>query len=267
MDAKKKKNLRLRKKRHWLWRMPLSFWVIFIVIAFFGLNFVVQVVRKPTEIIGLLDQKFHKSIDETWNSYAGTFIEKSTPVMTPDLLAALAQAESNGNPIVRTYWKWRWTTDFDRLFAPASSAVGMFQITEGTFEEARKFCVREGRAYRDEGFEGDCLGNELYSRLIPSHAIEMTSARLHYLTEKMVSESKRRARHQDKQNTAIVIHLCGAAKGRRFVREGFNPARLGRCGDHRVSQYIQRVRNLQASFKRRLEQIEAAQVMAASEEI
>jgi hypothetical protein len=29
--------------------------------------------------------------------------------ITPELLAALAQVDSSGNPVDRTYWRWRWS--------------------------------------------------------------------------------------------------------------------------------------------------------------
>jgi hypothetical protein len=45
--------------------------------------------------------------------------------MTPDLLAALAQVEGSGNPVVRTYWRFSLTNEPFENFRPASSAVGM----------------------------------------------------------------------------------------------------------------------------------------------
>ena len=58
-----------------------------------------------------------------------------------DLLAALAQAEGSGNPVARTYWRWSLTTKPFEIYKPASSAVGMYQITDGTYEIARRLCV------------------------------------------------------------------------------------------------------------------------------
>lgn len=237
--------------------------IIVFVGALFAVNWVYQVMRKPSELVGVFENSFHKSPEATWRSYRSVFREKSTPIMTPDLLAALAQMESNGNPIVRTYWKWRWTTDVRRVFAPASSAVGMFQITEGTFAEARRFCVRNGQAYRDPGDGSTCWGSFAYSRLIPSHAIEMTSARLHYQVERTLSGTKRKnAAAHEKQALATVIHLCGAGKGERFARLRFSADRLGRCGDHNPAAYLGRVRQLQERFKRHLR--EDDRIMASS---
>ena len=57
--------------------------------------------------------------------------------MTPELLAALAQVEGAGNPVARTYWRWRLSWNPLELYRPASSAVGMYQITDATFQEAK----------------------------------------------------------------------------------------------------------------------------------
>ncbi|MCM2281311.1 MAG: transglycosylase SLT domain-containing protein [Bdellovibrionaceae bacterium] len=239
-----------KKKKSWFRRrFELAVLIGAVICVALATNWIYQVWRKPSELIGVFDDHFHKGPYETWDSYGSTFAAMSTNIMTPDLLAALAQAESNGNPIVRTYWKFRWTTDLTRLFAPASSAVGMFQITEGTFEEAKDFCVRDGVAVRAQE-SADCRGT-VYSRLLPAHAIEMTAARLHWHAENLLRRYRvRRAALRDKQNLATVIHLCGLGKGERFVRTGLQLTRLGRCGDHSAASYVRRVAKLQREFKR-----------------
>jgi hypothetical protein len=214
-------------------------------------NWSYQVYKKPTEIIGFFDRYFHKSPKATWQNYGEIFKEKSTPVMTPDLLAALAQIESNGNPIVRTYWKWRWTTNIEQIYSPASSSVGMFQITKGTFDEAKQFCIKEGHVYRQApGQSGVCWDNFTYSRMIPSHAIEMTSARLHYYTMQILKAAHYAhlplARQQE---VATIVHLCGAQRAQVFARAHFNARRLGKCGDHSPAAYLYRVKILQAKFR------------------
>ena len=159
------------------------------IAALFVANIMYQVFRKPTELLTLLQSGFHKAPEETWDSYGRVFKEKSTYIMSPDLLAALAQAESNGNPLIRTYWKFKFTTKLDHVYAPASSAVGIFQITEGTFAEAKHFCIRGGQVLHEgEGRADNCWGNMIYSRLVPSHAIEMTSARLHFYTRQILGK-------------------------------------------------------------------------------
>lgn len=264
-SKRKKKSRSKNGLLHTLWHLPWPFTLALLVGVLLATNWVYQVCRKPSELIGVLDDSFHKSPEETWTSYGDVFRKKSTSIMTPDLLAALAQMESNGNPIVRTYWKWRWTSDLGRVFAPASSAVGMFQITEGTFEEARRFCVRSGQAYRDSENGAACWGSFAYSRLIPSHAIEMTSARLDYYVHRTLAETGRRnASLREKQALAIVIHLCGAGRGERFARLRFNARRLGACGDHNPATYVSRVRRLQDRFRRYLHKENVETIMASS---
>ena len=85
----------------------------------------------------------YRTPTETWESYGRIFRKHSTAVMAPDLLAALAQVEGSGNPIVRTYWRWTWTTHPFEIYRPASSAVGMYQLTDGTFELARRYCIHD----------------------------------------------------------------------------------------------------------------------------
>ena len=66
----------------------------------------------------------------TWRQYAPLFLKYSTGVITPELLAALAQVEASGNPVARTYWRWAWKPEPFDVYRPASSAVGMYQITD-----------------------------------------------------------------------------------------------------------------------------------------
>ena len=70
--------------------------------------------------------------------------------MSPTLLAALAQVEGSGNPIVRTYWRLAFSTEPFEIYRPASSAVGMYQITDGTFADARHYCIHEHAVASDD---------------------------------------------------------------------------------------------------------------------
>ncbi len=100
--------------------------------------------------------------------------------MTPEFLAALAQVEGSGNPIVRTYWRWSWRPEPFEMYRPASSAVGMYQITDGTFEEAKRFCIHDHVVVEDGPWDDwhSCWFTGLYFRVVPSHAVELTSAYL-----------------------------------------------------------------------------------------
>jgi hypothetical protein len=75
----------------------------------FAANAVYQLLRKPTEMFFPVSGTMNKIPAETWRQYAPLFREYSTAAITAELLAALAQVEAAGNPIARTYWRWRLT--------------------------------------------------------------------------------------------------------------------------------------------------------------
>ncbi|MGH7091215.1 MAG: hypothetical protein ACREFQ_20150, partial [Stellaceae bacterium] len=110
-------------------------------LAIFALaNLAYHVVRKPAELLFPLSGVLDKLPSETWRQYGPLFREYSTAAITPELLAALAQVESAGNPVAHTYWRWRLTWHPFAIYAPASSAVGMYQMTDAAFAEARPYC-------------------------------------------------------------------------------------------------------------------------------
>src|SRR6201981_3058434 len=114
----------------------------------------------------------NKTPAETWQQYAPLFREHSTATITPELLAALAQVEGAGNPVAHTYWRWRLSWNPFAVFRPASSAVGMDQMTDPAFAEARRHCIRD-HAVIDNGAREDgrsCWLNGFYSRIVASHA-------------------------------------------------------------------------------------------------
>jgi len=137
---------RLRKRMRRAWRKlsaaPPAVRIIVIVMTvfatFFVTNLIYQVAQKPTEML-FLAAGAKKTPAETWQRYAPLFREYSTGAITPELLAALAQVEGAGDPLARTYWRWRLTGNPFRLYAPASSSVGMYQITDAAFAEARRY--------------------------------------------------------------------------------------------------------------------------------
>ena len=242
---------KIKRKRSW-WKLKLTLFLFCALgMAVVG-NAIYQVWRKPSEIVGLLDSKFHKAPQLTWATYGSDFRQSATNILTADFLAALAQAESNANPVARTYWKWRWTSNWRQMFAPASSAVGMFQITDGTYAEAKDFCIADGevRQRSTNAVDAHCVPEFMYSRLIPSHAIEMTAARLHHHVRRLLSAYRvRTATRLQQQTLATIIHLCGVGKGEQLVQARFELRRIGRCGDHAPAAYVGRVRALQKQFR------------------
>ena len=79
---------------------------VLIFLPWLGVNWAYHAYYKPTEILFPLAHSLDKRPAETWNEYGSLFREHSTSVITPELLAALAQVEGGGNPVARTYWRW-----------------------------------------------------------------------------------------------------------------------------------------------------------------
>src|SRR5262249_38554581 len=117
--------------------------VFILLIAWAATNWTYQAVRKPTELFFPVSGALSKTPVETWRSYSPLFNEDSTAIITPELLAALAQVEGAGNPVARTYWRWRLAPNPFEVYRPASSAVGMYQMTDATFSEAKRYCIHD----------------------------------------------------------------------------------------------------------------------------
>jgi len=197
----------------------------------FTLNWVAQVARKPTELFFPVSGVLTKTPAETWRQYEPIFRKHSTAVITPELLAALAQVEGAGNPVARTYWRWRLTHQPFEVYRPASSAVGMYQITDARFEDARRLCIHDHVAVES------CWFNFLYLRTVPSHAVEMTSAFLDRAVRRRKPKGATLAQQQD---LAALIHLCG---------ESYRPG-TRRCGEHDVQAYLAQVNAMKQVFAR-----------------
>jgi hypothetical protein len=224
-----------------------------LVVGWSAANWVYQTVRKPTELFFPVSDALAKAPPETWRRYGPLFNRHSTAVSTPEFLAALAQVEAAGNPVARTYWRWRLTSDPFELYQPASSAVGMYQITDGTFREAKRYCVHDHVAVEDDPRDDvkSCWFTDLYTRVVPSHAIEMTAA----LLDRGVAKTMERRRIaaatlQQKQNLAAVIHLCGAGAGDVYAARGFQVTAGQRCGAHDVKAYLAQVNAMKRKFAR-----------------
>lgn len=226
---------------------------VVILTAWSAVNWVYQVIRKPTELFFPVSGALTKSPPETWRWYGPLFSQHSTAAITPELLAALAQVESTGNPVARTFWRWRLTWNPFQLYQPASSAVGMYQITDATFREAKRYCIHDHVVVEDGPWHDvrSCWFNSLYTRVVPSHAIELTAALLDRgVANAMGRQGIPTATLQQKQNLAAVIHLCGAGAGDAYARRGFRLTARQRCGDHDVSDYLAKVNAMKRQFAR-----------------
>lgn len=231
----------------------IVFGTVLLVAIWATVNWMVQVARKPTEVLFPVSRSLAKRPEQTWRQYGALFTKYATAVITPDLLAALAQVEGSGNPMAQTYWRWRLSWNPFDVYRPASSAVGMFQMTDGTFAEAKHYCIRdhvvvgEGPWYDPRS----CWFNALYTRVVPGHAVEMTAAELDRTVARTLARTGiARASLRQQQDLAAVIHLCGSGAGDAYARRGFRLRRGQRCGDQDAGRYVAEVHTLKRQFAR-----------------
>ncbi len=208
-------------------------------------NLVYHVIHKPTELFFFVGHRLDKEPAETWRQYGPLFRAYSTPTIAPELLAALAQVESSGNPVDRTYWRWRWSLNPFAIYQPASSAVGLFQMTDGAYAEAARFCIRDNTV-TDAG-----CGFSPYIRAFPSHAIELASVYLdRHVADVLDRTDNVKASPLQKQDLAALIHLCGAGPATAYARRHFQMLAGERCGDHLVAAYLSGVNAMKRQFLR-----------------
>lgn len=237
----------LRWTKQKLTRLPLAVRIAGIVaIVFVTLilsNIVYHVLHKPTELFFFVGNRLSKTPTETWRAYGPLFRTYATRSITPELLAALAQVESTGNPLDRTYWRWRFSFNPFAIYRPASSAVGLFQMTDPAYAEIKRFCIRDN-AVTDTG-----CGFGPYLRVLPSHATELASI---YLDRNVAAVLARagdvKPTPQQTQDVATIVHLCGGGPATAFARRRFQMVAGERCGDHSVAGYLSRVNALKRSF-------------------
>jgi len=218
-----------------------------LALAALAVNGLYQVARKPTELFFLVGP-LSKTPSQTWEEYAPLFRRHATATISPELLAALAQVEGAGDPVARTYWRLRLSAEPFEIYRPASSAVGMYQITDATFREAKRYCVH-GHAVVEDGPWHDwdsCWLNAFYFRVVPSHAVEMTSA----LLDRRVAAIAGNATPRQREDLAAVIHLCGATTGAAYAARGFRVSAGQRCGEHDLRGYLARVNAMKSLFAR-----------------
>jgi hypothetical protein len=210
-----------------------------------------QVLKKPTELFAVVPAA-PRGASATWSAYGVLFRENATDVITAELLGALVQVESGGDPLARTYWRWRFSWNPFELYGPASSAVGLLQLTDGAFAEARHLCIHDHRVVHDGPWRdpGACRFNTAYVRWIPSHAIEMTSAWLDQAVRETLGDRLPRSTPEQRVRLAAVVHLCGRHRGAVFARRGFRARPGERCGDHAVGAYVSQVSDLTREFAR-----------------
>lgn len=240
--AKKQK----KTTRRWWLRLLGNPWIflLFALILFVKINFIYQLVRKPAEFLNLVGFGQAKTLQQTWSDYADLFKENQTKLITADFLAALAQTESSGNPFASPQWQLKWTDRISQFYAPASTSVGLFQLTNGTFDQAKQFCISDGKVLKAGVFPqlDRCWFNFLYHRWLPSHATEMTAAYLHKTTSHLIERAGRQSLPLwQKQRVAAIVHLCGQKKAEAFLHRQMKVESMGFCGSHSVKRYIHQI--------------------------
>lgn len=263
VPAKARPKRRARRKpgwverARWVWRtlatLPRVVQVVLVLsvlaVGAAVVNTAHWVVRKPTVLLAPISGALAKTPAQTWDSYGDDFRRHSTAAVSAELLAALAQMESAGDPVADTYWRWNPDSpDFFGLFRPASSSVGLYQMTDPAFEEASRYCIRDHVAVDARAQPGACGPDLPRIRLLPSHAIELTAAWLDRGVAKAVGKRPATARHM--QDTAAIIHLCGGAPARDFATRGFRLVPGQRCGDHDPAAYLAQVHQLEGVFRK-----------------
>ena len=215
---------------------------IFLAI-FAAVNFVYHVAHKPTELFFPLGGTLAKTPDDAWRDYGDLFRRYSTKDIPAELLAALAEVESNGNPVARTYWRWRFSLNPFGIYAPASSSVGMYQMTDAAFAEARHSCIR------DHAVTDDCWFTGLYTRVLPHDAIELTAVFLdRKVAEIRAAQPALAASPRQVQDLAAIVQLCGVVPAEKFARRHFRLAPGERCGDELAATYLARVDAMKRLF-------------------
>jgi hypothetical protein len=242
------------------WRARLIVVAVVVLALWAPINLAYQVTQKPSELLAPLSAWLMKTPDETWVSYAPLFRRYATANVAPELLAALAQTESAGNPVAATYWRWHFSINPLAIYRPASSSIGMYQMTNAAYSEARRYCVSHHEVAEDRS-DSDapaCGQDGAYWRIMPRDAIELTAS---YLDRKLASLLAKRhpasVTQQQKDNLAAVIHLCGPGPAASYLRRGFHLVPGERCGDQDIAAYVGRVSNFERQF-RRLAQADAS---------
>jgi len=240
-----------RKRLRHAWRrlaaLPRAVRIGIVVAAalavFSAVNLAYHVVRKPTELFFPLGGTLAKTPENAWREYADLFRRYSTPAIPPALLAALAEVESDGNPVARTYWRWRFSWNPFGIYAPASTSVGMYQMTDAAFAEARRYCIR------DHAVTDDCWFTALYTRVLPHDAIELAAVYLdRKVAEIRAAQPALSASPRQIQDLAAIVQLCGIVPATNFARRHFRLAAGERCGDEAAATYLARVDAMKRQF-------------------
>lgn len=223
-------------------------WLGIQLLALYALtNFTVQLWKKPAEALALAKLFKAKSLEQTWESYGNYFVDAGTDQLPAEFLAALAQQESAGNPWATPPWTMRFRPTFFGVYAPMSSAVGLYQFLDETFERVRGGCVVVPVG---DAEPANCARfGTLRSRLSPQASTQFAAWYLNREVDAVRREAGLKKLSADKaQVLAAITHLCGRGRAAVFAKSGFSWSRLGGCGAHSPQSYVTKVMGYARSF-------------------
>lgn len=203
-------------------------------LAYLAVNFVVQLAKKPTEILSVAGFFKSKRPEETWRAYRAYFTDSASDLLSADYLAALAHQESGGNPWASPPWRVRLNSKVFDIYAPSTTAVGLYQFLDETYATVA----------------GENPGTGYWgSRLSPQASTQVAARYLNREVERIRQEhGLRKLSAERAQAIASIVHLCGKGKAVQFVRSGFSYSRLGMCGAHSPQRYVEQVQSLKLTF-------------------
>ena len=238
------KNKNKVKKSRWRfilrnpWGVSL---VVFILLSV--VNLLLQIYKKPTEVLSVIYEGETLRLEQNWFKYQDIFKAHSTEYVEAETLASIAQVESGGRIWASPKWQWNWTWDYQQIFAPASSALGLMQITSGHMQTVSRYCEQEGKR------NSLCEKQKWWSRLLPSHSVHLAAVYMDKTLRGMVKQMGG-INNQQRVDVAAITHLCGDKKAWTFVKDNFRFQSFSYCGAHKASRYVGRVKRLHKRLKR-----------------
>ena len=119
-------------------------------------------------------------------------------------------------------------------------------MTDAAFAEAQGYCILHHTVVQT-----GCSSSGFYSRVVASHATELTAVFLDRNTTAILGNRRTaKVSRQRKEQLAAIIHLCGSGPGNAFAGRGFHLLPGERCGDHDVAAYLAEIDTMKRKFIR-----------------
>ncbi len=233
MAKKKIKKKHKQKKRSVL----RNKWVALLTVATisFGFNVLYQIYKKPTDLVSIIYPGSSTSIFGTWSYFQDSFNSHSTKLVSAKTLASIAQVESSGRFAASPEWQWKLSRGVGNIFAPASSAIGLMQITKGHKNSVSKFCKTQ------KAKEHVCKNRSWWLRLIPGHSIHLAAVYIDKTIHSIIRQQKKTISKVNLIKLAAITHLCGEGKAKLYARSNFKFSNFRKCGTHSAINYVNNV--------------------------